>query len=58
MSKSKSTPMRAIRKKCIDCCGYDYKEVRLCAAEKCPLWDYRLGHRPKTQDEEITSENR
>lgn len=41
------TPMRAIRAKCLDCCGYQQKEVRECAAKKCPLHPYRMGHRPK-----------
>ena len=41
------TPMKAIRARCIDCCGGQLYEVRLCPAEDCPLWVYRMGHRPK-----------
>ena len=43
----KITPMRAIRKKCLDCSNHQYKEVRLCPVELCPLWVYRHGRKPK-----------
>lgn len=43
----KVTPIRAIRAKCLDCCCYQTKEVRLCSVLKCPLYPYRMGHRPK-----------
>ena len=50
------TPVKAIRAKCLDCCNDSPSEVRLCPSIKCPLYQYRLGHRPKgavdtTQDE-------
>lgn len=41
------TPMRAIRKKCLDCCCNQRVEVRECQALDCPLWIYRSGKRPK-----------
>lgn len=41
------TPMKSIRAKCLDCCGGVSKEVRLCTSEKCPLFPYRFGKRPK-----------
>lgn len=40
------TPMRRIRAKCIDCMGGQISEVRKCPSEDCPLYVYRLGHRP------------
>jgi len=43
----KMTPMKAIRAKCIDCCGGHIYEPRHCTAEKCPLHPYRMGHKPK-----------
>lgn len=49
------TPMKAIRAKCIDCCCGDKKEIRECTIEKCPLWPYRMGHRPE-KDESIDKE--
>lgn len=41
------TPVKAIRAKCLDCCCYQPKEVRLCTIPECPLYPYRMGHRPK-----------
>lgn len=43
----KLTPIKAIRAKCLDCCCGSTAEVRLCTAEKCPLFPYKMGHRPK-----------
>ena len=52
---AKLTPMKAIRKKYLECCCGQVKEVRLCTVEKCALYEYRNGHRPK--DNEIITEN-
>jgi len=46
----KLTPIRAIRQKCLDCCAGQPKEVKLCPVEKCPLYLYRMGRRPKAED--------
>ena len=40
------TPLKAIRVYCLDCCGGQSKEVKLCPCENCPLWQYRLGKNP------------
>ena len=40
------TPIRAIRKKCLECGGGSYKEVRLCPVTECPLHFYRMGKNP------------
>ena len=50
MSKS---PLKAIRAKCIDCCGDNAKAVKWCTCHgqdgtDCPLWPYRFGKRPRT----------
>ena len=37
------TPLKAIRKKCLECAGNSPKEVRLCQTQECPLYVYRLG---------------
>ena len=37
------TPLRAVRAFCLWCCLDQPSEVRLCPAEKCPLWPLRLG---------------
>ena len=58
------TPMKAIRAKCIDCMCFQPAEVKRCPSENCPLWPYRMGHRPKKEEggidtlpEEETAEN-
>mgnify|MGYP000184862090 FL=1 len=38
---------KAIRAKCLDCCGGQFVEVRQCWAENCPLFPYRFGKGPK-----------
>lgn len=43
---AKLTPMKAIRKKCIDCCCGSKQEVKLCSCENCPLFLLRTGYRP------------
>jgi len=49
--KMKLTPIKAIRKKCIDCACGDYEEIRLCACTDCPLYNYRMGHRPDESED-------
>ena len=43
----KLTPIKAIRKKFLDCCAGQTAEVRACVLETCALYPYRMGHRPK-----------
>lgn len=43
---AKLTPLKAIRKKCLDCCNGQVKEIRLCTIKKCALYEYKNGHRP------------
>ena len=33
--------LRAIRAKCLNCCGRSKKLVDACAVDQCPLWPYR-----------------
>ena len=40
------TPIKAIRKKCLDCTCGQVKEIRECTVIKCALYPYRLGKRP------------
>ncbi len=50
---SKVTPMRQIRKKCLECCCGNPVEVRLCDITSCPLHIYRFGHRPQQEPAEV-----
>lgn len=38
------TRTQAIHRKCLDCCCGSHTEVRLCTAQKCPLFPYRMGY--------------
>jgi len=40
------SPIKAIRAKCLDCCGGSEAEVRKCTAIGCPLWPFRMGRSP------------
>jgi hypothetical protein len=40
------TPLRAIRKKCLECCCGSQKQVKECHITDCTLWPWRLGRRP------------
>ena len=46
MDKLYDTPLKAIRKKCLDCSYYQPKEVRECTCIDCPIYPYRFGRRP------------
>ena len=46
MDKVYDTPLKAIRKKCLDCSYYQTKEVRECTCIDCPIYPYRFGRRP------------
>ena len=46
MDKLYDTPIKAIRKKCLDCTCYQPKEIRLCPVVECALYPYRFGRRP------------
>lgn len=48
---AKLTPLKAIRAKCMDCTNGQYIEVRLCEIKSCPLHEYRMGKRPKAEQE-------
>lgn len=41
------TPVKAIRKFCVECNGGSIYETKYCTAPNCPLFPYRQGHRPK-----------
>lgn len=50
------TPIKAIRAKCVDCTAGQLIEIRLCPIKTCPLYEYRMGHRPKKDENEISEE--
>ena len=51
-------PVKAIRAFCIDCCGGNSHEVKLCTAPNCVLYPFRLGKNPYRTKREMTEEQR
>ena len=43
------SPIQAIRRKCLDCCGNQPNEVKLCETVTCALWPFRAGRHPYTK---------
>lgn len=56
MTQANLSPLSAIRAKCIDCCGGQPSEVRLCPATRCALHPFRMGKRPKKAGRELSPE--
>ncbi len=46
----KVTPMKQMRRKCLDCCLNSKQEVRECTAYHCALYPYRMGRRPTEKE--------
>ena len=50
--------LKAIRAKCLDCCGGSPSEVRECEIDQCALHPYRMGSNPFRKKRELTDEQR
>lgn len=53
-----TSPLKAIRAKCLDCCFGKANEVKLCEAVNCPLHPFRFGKNPYRQKREISQERK
>lgn len=51
-------PLKAIRAKCLDCCGGMPSEVRDCTIESCALHPFRMGKNPFRKKRVLTDEQR
>ena len=40
------TPLKAIKKHCLECSGYEKKQVRECVIKDCALFPFRQGSNP------------
>jgi len=40
------TPLKSIRKNCLECSAGSAKEVKLCQIKDCPLYRFRAGKNP------------
>jgi len=45
--RAATSPLAAIRAKCLDCCCGSFKSVKFCTVG-CALWPFRFGKRPAT----------
>lgn len=50
------TPLKAIKAKCIDCCGDDHP--RKCVCNSCPLFPFRLGKNTLIRRKSISDKHR
>lgn len=52
-----TSPLKAIKAKCMDCTCQQYNEVKFCTIENCPLFPFRLGKNPYSK-REMTEDQR
>lgn len=52
------SPLKAIREKCVDCCGGNRHEIKICPVKSCKLWPFRQGKNPFRKKRELTDEQR
>ena len=50
-------PLKAIRKKCLDCNG-TINEVKLCPCVHCALWPFRFGKNPFSKGRKLSDEQK
>ena len=53
-----TSPIKAIRAKCLDCSCDSSNEVRMCTITDCPLYPFRFGKNPYRTKREYTEEQR
>jgi len=56
--KEITSPIKAIRAKCLDCCCNNSNEVKLCPASECPLHPFRFGKNPYRTKRQLSDEQR
>jgi len=52
------TPIKAIRRKCIDCCCGSSKTVEKCPVTTCSLYPYRFGKSPARKGRKLSPEQK
>ena len=50
-----TSPLSAIRLKCLECSVFEFTEVKSCIVSNCPLYPFRLGKNP-FRKRELTEE--
>ena len=52
------SPLKAVRRKCIECAGGSADSAAKCKMYSCPLWDYRFGTNPYKKERNISEDER
>ena len=58
MNEVITSPAKAIRRYCLECCRESVDEVRRCPAENCVLHHFRFGKNPFRTRREMSSEQK
>ena len=53
-----TSPVKAIREFCLDCCGESASAVKACTATSCVLYPFRFGKNPYRAKRELTEEQK
>ena len=53
-----TSPLKAIRAKCMDCSNDSYSEIANCPVTNCPLWPFRMGKNPYRKKKELSEEQK
>lgn len=53
-----TNPVKAILRKCLDCCMGQQEEVKQCPIEDCDLYPFRFGKNPFRAKREYTEEQK
>jgi hypothetical protein len=56
--KKITSPIKAIRAKCMECSNYSITEVRECPTTDCPLYPFRFGKNPYRTKRVLTEEQK
>lgn len=52
MNVPRISPLKQIRRNCLECCGGRVKSVRFCHSINCSFWFLRFGRYPRTVTKE------
>jgi len=58
MSKKITSPIKAIRAKCLECSVDSANEVKLCTVTDCALYEFRFGKNPYRTKRVMTPEQK
>lgn len=56
--KKITSPLKAIRAKCMECSNFSFNEIKLCPIEKCELYPFRFGKNPYRTKRIMTDEQK